>query len=456
MGMNVKEVGGGPSVGLANDFVSWLQNGINSGTFGGGTGPGPSAPTMPSGMNPNQKANWLKDQKVGAQQTAGDNFGRANPVQSTQGAAGVINKFLGGDFGTQNYNTDTSGLTAAGAKPAFDFAAWNPTKTDMSGLDTGALKGFKSGITTGAAPGMIGDNSDFMSGINQLFGMAGGSAANPINQPGSLNFDLGNVDLSPYQALWDRRTDEAIGDTRARFGAAGGASFGTPAAFAEANTRGEMGAQESASMADIGRQQQMLELQRQMGAAQIDAQNFGTWASAMNQGRAIDLQAATAGVSQLAQALGMDQQAMLNVRGQDLQAAIANGQMSLDALVAATGFDAQLIDMALKENLSLQEMFQSYQATQANTAIADKGLNLDSIIKSLAFQQGDNQLNTQNNQFNQSSQMDMINMLMQAFQNMSLPGIAPRQTAITPSAGANILNTASSFAPLIPGYGGKG
>lgn len=36
MGLDTKTVGGGPSTGLANDFVSFLRQGLNTGTFGTG------------------------------------------------------------------------------------------------------------------------------------------------------------------------------------------------------------------------------------------------------------------------------------------------------------------------------------------------------------------------------------------------------------------------------------
>jgi hypothetical protein len=67
MGTQTKEVGGGPATGLANDFVSFLQNGLNSGTFGG----------------------------LGA----ATGFAQANPMQSTQGIAGILNDILSGGAG---------------------------------------------------------------------------------------------------------------------------------------------------------------------------------------------------------------------------------------------------------------------------------------------------------------------------------------------------------------------
>lgn len=67
MGTKYKEVGGGPATGLANDFVGFLQSGLNTGSFGGVTA---------------------------AQRTQG-----ANPIGATQGIAGVLNDILSGGAG---------------------------------------------------------------------------------------------------------------------------------------------------------------------------------------------------------------------------------------------------------------------------------------------------------------------------------------------------------------------
>lgn len=67
MGTKFKEVGGGPATGLANDFISFLQGGLNTGSFGGTSA---------------------------AQRTQG-----ANPVGATQGIAGVLNDILSGGAG---------------------------------------------------------------------------------------------------------------------------------------------------------------------------------------------------------------------------------------------------------------------------------------------------------------------------------------------------------------------
>lgn len=67
MGMKYKEVGGGSATGLADNFVQFLQQGLQTGSFGAGTASG--------------QAN------------------AANPVGSTNGIAGVLNDILSGGAG---------------------------------------------------------------------------------------------------------------------------------------------------------------------------------------------------------------------------------------------------------------------------------------------------------------------------------------------------------------------
>lgn len=86
MGMNTHEVGGGPATGLANDFVGWLQNGLQTGSFGSGT--------------------------------AGQRYDGANPVGQTQGISNVLNDLLSGGAGkiggsfasTIQHNVDENAL----------------------------------------------------------------------------------------------------------------------------------------------------------------------------------------------------------------------------------------------------------------------------------------------------------------------------------------------------------
>lgn len=67
MGPKVREIGGGPATGLANDFVNLLRGGLNTGSFGG--------------------------------VTAGQQFNASNPTGNTAGIAGILNDILSGGAG---------------------------------------------------------------------------------------------------------------------------------------------------------------------------------------------------------------------------------------------------------------------------------------------------------------------------------------------------------------------
>lgn len=67
MAMKYKEVGGGQATGLADSFVNFLQQGLQTGSFGGAG--------------------------------AVSQFGGANPIGSTTGIAGVLNDLLAGGAG---------------------------------------------------------------------------------------------------------------------------------------------------------------------------------------------------------------------------------------------------------------------------------------------------------------------------------------------------------------------
>lgn len=67
MGMKYSTQGGGAATGLGNDFATFLQQGLNTGSFGGASAAGQA--------------------------------GAANPAGSTQGIAGVLNDILSGGAG---------------------------------------------------------------------------------------------------------------------------------------------------------------------------------------------------------------------------------------------------------------------------------------------------------------------------------------------------------------------
>ena len=463
MGTNIREVGGGPSTGMANDFVSWLQNGLNSGSFGGNQVPSSQPqsflPRQP-GESPGDFSRRAQNRNQGSRQTTpADAFGRANPVASTQGVSGVINQTLAGQPPSTQYGADLSGLTThAGSIQPFNFGSFNPQLADF-GSFYNPLNGYSANNQIGAPSSIAGNNQlqGFLSSLGQLGNQSQSSMFDLSRQFGTAqaqgpfaNVKLDTPDLSAYIPQLERENAKSLADMRARFGASGGASFGTPAAFAEGNLTAEQSARNAVALADIGRAQQGMGLQR-------DALNSNNWntfagndlqAQLGNQGLNANMfsnllgnqtQALQAGGSILGNALGQD-------AGNQLQASMANASNNLNALTNQGNMTLDQLRAQSTQGLNAQGLQNDFQGMQANNQLNAQTLqgNLMNMIAGLTMQgQG---MNQQQNQFNSAQQQNMLSQLMQLFQNMSMPGIAQRQNIATPSAGANILGAATGLA----------
>ncbi len=471
MGGKVKEAGGGPATPLANDFVSFLRNGLSQGTF---TNPGqggaaaaqrPRMQTMGGAGGLMPGGNQISDTfglPGGFQQNAADNYGRADPVGSTEGIAGVINKFLGGDFGAQQYKPDTAGLQGIVGQGKYNFDPFNVQGADFSQFNTDALKNFDSGIN------LQGFNAaDVGPGWDQaIAGLQNGAQNNPFLQKllqsvsgGQQQFgaDLSNVNIDPYIADMDRSRQMGLANERARFGAQGGSAFGTPAAFAESNFLNEEAGKRASTLAGIGQSQQALDLQRQLGVGQINSQNYGQWLGAMGQGAGIQNQGGESALNALLGRANMQNQAALGARGQDLDAMINKGQMSLQALSQATGLDLQQLQSMSQQGINIGQLMNQYQGMRADNQLGSAGLDSNILNSILGHQGNAAQLNEQMRQFDNSSQGNMLSQLLNLMGGLSGKGISQRETYYKPSAwetaGNVIGGIGGAIAPFAPGIG---
>lgn len=457
MGAKTKEVGGGPSTGLANDFVGFLRQGLGSGTFGGApSNQGQGQMNRPRGIGAGLNA--VRNMLPGRQQTAADNFGRANPQGATEGIGGVINKFLSGDFGDKSYSVDTGGLKNMAGGGGYDFQGFNVPQVDFSGFNTNALQGFNANQPGLNLPNATGNQQmqGFLGGLQNIGNMGPesilkqfGLGPGALPQAGQANFNLGNANIAPYENFLAREQAKGQGDLRARFGAQGGSSFGTPAAFAEGNFLAESGARNAATLSDIGRAQQGLELQRQQGMAGIDAQNYGSYLDALSRGGQTgasllgsQVSALGQGASSLLGGFGLEQEGMLGQRGQD----ISSAGLNLDALSKATGLDLQALQAQVGQNVDTGGLFNQFQQMGAQNQLGNRGLDIDAMSKALGLdlqglgQQQNWDLGTL------GMQQGMGNTLMQLLQNMSMPGIAQRQTIQQPSTFQNAMGVVTGLA----------
>jgi hypothetical protein len=93
-----KEVGGGPATGLANDFIGWLSQGLNTGTFGAGNPAGTDAHGATRGMG-----GILNDMLAGGAGQLGGAFTDMISKQGERDALGLRARFGAGGgtaFGT--------------------------------------------------------------------------------------------------------------------------------------------------------------------------------------------------------------------------------------------------------------------------------------------------------------------------------------------------------------------
>ena len=513
MGAKTQQVGGGPSVGLANDFVKFLQGGLSgSGQFGaaqpqqqqfgkntpgtllskvrgflgpnlpgqnpgGSTGyqqpfgdasfPGgigiPSGPTsmpsIPGGGNPNAATNGL---------LGNTGLNQNGPTQNAStGFGGALNKFIGGNFGDPTYGVDTSGLEGLAGAGKYDFGNFNPSTVDYSGFNTNALSNFNASQGPAGLQG-IGSNPQLQDMISRL-GSVGGNAADfqktwGIGPGGIPGYDkaaigLGSPDLSAYTGILDRQKGQNVADIRARFGAQGGTAFGTPAAFAEGNYLAAADAENAAKLADIGRAQQGLQLQADLGGAGINAQNYGNYISNLTSGGQTGANLVGTGANALGNAgslltgaLGQDQSGILGARGQDIQ----SQGLNLDAISRATGLNLDQLNAMSSQGINVGQLFNQFQGNAANNQLGAAGLDMDALSRALGFNLQGQGMNQQQGQFNTSQQGNMINQIMQAFQNMSLPGIPQAQMIQKPSTFQNIMGTVGGLAGAAAPFFGPG
>jgi hypothetical protein len=387
MGASTKNVGGGQATPLANDFNNFLRNGLTTGTFG----------SVPQGQ---QRPRSISEmfRSLGAERFNGP--GGANPASApgslsntigqTQGIGGAINTQLQGGLG--------------------DYGSLNNTKGILG--DMGA---FTQGVANGGVPQI--DMSAIMQAFQGLGNATGalGSPSNTLNTNNSINpVSAGSADANgtfgtAVQGVLDRQLQRNIADLRARFGASGGTSMGTPAGSAEALLRAEALPQMAAALGNINLQERGLNLQE----------------------------------GQINQA-GQIAQAELNQQG-----ALGN----INAQLQAMGLDAQTANMISSTMLQGQGMNMNAQQNQQQIT----GNLFNSLFgNQLASDQlGLQTLNSQN-----ANQQQVMNNLFQMFGQANQLGTAQAQTVQTPGMGQQLLGAATGVMgmlnPMAQAAGGFG
>lgn len=127
MSAQTKEVGGGPASGLADSFVKWLSQGMNTGTFGAGSPAGGDAVGATQGIS-----GYLNDVLSGGAGKLGGAMGTMIGKETDRGVAAIRARFgVGG--GT------AFGTPAANAEALFRSEEAPKLATAVGGLQQNAL-----------------------------------------------------------------------------------------------------------------------------------------------------------------------------------------------------------------------------------------------------------------------------------------------------------------------------
>lgn len=223
---------------------------------------------------------------------------------------------------------------------------------------------------------------------------------NGINQPHSVIQD--SAFSNAMQQILNQRHSEDVANLRARFGASGGASRGTPAQYAEAQLDAQQLPQIAAALGQIRQQESGLDLQKFGIDSNNQLQNAANTNSANLQGRGQDIQAGIANQSAGLQAGQTSGSLGLQARGQDLQ-----------NFSDSRGQDVGLFNAAIQNSLGLGGLNNQNLSTLLGAQNTISGMNTQAGIDTnaqnlqrllgaggLGIQQGQNSLQARGQDLN--------------------------------------------------------
>lgn len=201
--MKYKTVGGGAATGLGNDFASFLQQGLNTGTFGAGSPAGYGAPAQAGGI-----AGFLNDVLSGGAGKLGGSLAKILQTQQTSDVANLRSRFgVGGGttFGTPGAYAESTYRSQAAPQIATAIGGLqsNVLQQLLSSLNNIGGRGIPQAETVGvqspwtqaaglAAPvlgGILGGPAG--AGIGSfLGGMFGGGSSTGSTGAGGFNFNM--------------------------------------------------------------------------------------------------------------------------------------------------------------------------------------------------------------------------------------------------------------------------
>lgn len=267
--------------------------------------------------------------------------------------------------------------------------------------------------------------------ITSLLGRTGQDRITPLtNQPINVNTET----LNSIATILGKKQANDVADLRARFGAAGGTSRGTPAAYAEAQLKS----------------QQIPELQQALSAA--SNQEFGNQLNLRN----LNLNALLGADSNTAQNLGTTLNTFSTTRGQDLANTQGNQQNQLgliDSLIKAAGGAGQQ-DLGFADLLSKNMLNAESLTTDRFKAMGDltnQGASIQNDL--LKFFTATNQQATENQIGRQFGGLMSMFQALTGLANAGTPGgsagVNVGNNAQQQQGGGGMLGTLASLAPLL-------
>lgn len=182
MGPKVNTVGGGPATGLANDWVGFLDKGLNTGTFGAGRGAGPGAIDSTTGI-----AGILNEVLSGGAGKFGDALQSIIGRRQNLDIANLHQRYGATSVGTPGAFAESSYRAQAAPESAlaignFQLKALEPILAMIQGL---SMKGLPQAETLiqpgfaqqalGALPGLATGTGSILKGLAANKAVGGGS-----------------------------------------------------------------------------------------------------------------------------------------------------------------------------------------------------------------------------------------------------------------------------------------
>lgn len=396
-------VGGGSATGTADAFNQFLLQGLNSGAFGGQTGPN------------------------------GATTGVAQAQGQTNGFGGAINNMLSGRPGDPTQysqyfdlmkNGGNGGFGGIGNAPGFqstEFGVHSASPNNYNAaFGEGGFGNQRLGV--GAAGSAVDFNAANFARPGDVFG------ANGVG--GLMQPNMNDPQFAALAQMQNQRTQLDAANLRARYTAGGGSSLGTGASMAESQYLAQANPANTMGMYQIGQQMQNMDMQNRGLNAQTMLGQRGQNIDMRNQDMNSMLSAAT------------------STAGNQTNANIASAQnmtqgniAGMNARLQAMGMDSDSAFRAMQQN-NANQFGQNQAANQFNQGNYQFGVNAGLQNQGMQNQYalGQAGIGAQMAGLSSQAQQAAMQQLFGSYNNAQQIGTPQAQTVQTPSMFGQIMS----------------